>query len=313
MTPTESDEPEGNGSAREQQEAHRLIAQAGADPAKELDLVDVGASLWRRWKLMAGVFAICFGLGIAYAFTRTPAYTYRAVMRVGTIYAIVPMSAHAPSRQPLIRPASVSAELNYIYVPRILNEAAARGLTFTRSLKINVNLDAESNMIVLAAVASSARGPVVAGLLSRIVASGSAEINVRLAAYIRRERKYLENEIARIKQRENSLEAQALSLSRNPGGDAAAASYVAAQVATLTEYVAVLRRDRDVMLLSNIEEAGLVGKVTKSPAPVGLGRAIKVIAGGVAGVVLALLAAALANYLAAVRLRIRAGARSPAK
>jgi len=50
----------------------------------EIDLVEVGVSLWRRWKLMAIVFVICLGVGVTMAIIKPQYYNYTAVIRMGS-------------------------------------------------------------------------------------------------------------------------------------------------------------------------------------------------------------------------------------
>lgn len=288
------------------QRERALIPYPHGYAEQEFDLVDVGVGLWRRWALMVAVFLIFLALGIAYALVRKPKYEYAAVMQVGTISAVVPMSTSLQGRSPLIQPASAAILLKTVYIPRIVNLAVERGSTGAASLTIDVKVESGSNDITLTTRAGRGDAATVVDVLSGVVAAASEKINARLAAYLQRERKYLGDEIGRIEKREKSLQAEALQLAGNAGGNAAAASYVAAQVAAMAQQAAYLRRKLEVLLPSNVERAGLAGQVTRSSKPISPSAEVIAVIGGFIGIVLALLAAAFVNYAGAVRRRLEA-------
>lgn len=282
-----------------------LIPYPYAHPDDEIDLVEVGVSLWRRWKLMLAVFLVCVGIGLALAFLHERDYQYSAVMQLGTVSLLG--DGHT-----VISPQSAAARLQQVYIPDGLGKAEAGGMTMARNLEIDVNVEKGSQAVALAVKTPQRNGPAISRLLEGIVAAASAGINSRIAAYVSRNRAYLKQEIANIGKRDNALQAQAAQLSRGGAAGAAAGGYVATETAALAQQEAQLRQQLDVQIPTNVERAGLVGGVARSARPVGLGRGVIAALAAVVAVILALLAAALANYGAAVRRRLAGPQSGPA-
>lgn len=267
-------------------------------PEGELDLVDVGVGLLRRWKLALAVFLLTVGATAAIAIFRKPVYQYSAVMTLGTVDAL--QGGH-----PFVRPESLIVQLEQVYIPQVLNRAAANGVRVAASLGIDAAVQPGSHAIAVAAKARPSDAAAVDELLRKVVAAASAATNGKLSAYLNRDHDYLRNEIERIQQHERDLEAQALQLSKTGAEGSAAASYVAAQVAALVQEEAGLRQQLQVLDPSNIEQAGLVGDITRSQKPVGLGKAATIGLGIVAALFLSLLAAVAASYFSAVLRRMQ--------
>lgn len=88
--------------------SHAMIPYPYA--SDEIDLVEIGASLWRRWKLMAIVFFICIGVGLALAFIIPKSYDYTAVVRLGSY------AKQDGSSVPVVSPDSAVAALNQGFI-----------------------------------------------------------------------------------------------------------------------------------------------------------------------------------------------------
>lgn len=288
--------PEGTERASSPSHPYRaLVPYPYATREAELDIVDVGASIWRRWKLMLVVFLVVFGAGLALAFGYPATYRYSAVVKLGTIKAL-------KGGQPFVMPITIATQLEQIYIPQALNDVANAGAHRARNLSIDVKTDKQSDTVALTVAAGRADGEIVEDLLKRISTQSTAAINRKISNYVSREQQYLQKEIDLISAREKSLDTQASTLSG--AGAAAAASYVATQTAQLSMQKAALRQQLEVTLPGDIEHAGLVGKVTRSAQPTSLSHWAIAILSAVIAVLFALMAAVLVNYAAAVRHRL---------
>jgi len=94
-------------------------------PNDEIDLVDLGASLWRRWKLMLAIFLLCTGLGLVLALVLPRTYSYTAVVGLG-VRLITPKGVVVPIEPP--EAAVTVVEKAYAKLPpaRELNAGASR-------------------------------------------------------------------------------------------------------------------------------------------------------------------------------------------
>ncbi|MGH9436076.1 MAG: Wzz/FepE/Etk N-terminal domain-containing protein, partial [Terriglobia bacterium] len=99
----------------------------------EIDLVDVGVSLWRRWKLMVVVFLICLGLGLALAFIIPRPYNYRSVIQLATY------TKQNGTTVPVISPGAAIAALNNGFIPTALMQYAQAHEIDPRGIEIEAS------------------------------------------------------------------------------------------------------------------------------------------------------------------------------
>lgn len=101
--------------------------------SEEIDLVDVGVSLWRRWKLMAVVFCVCIGLGLTVAIIRPKPYNYTAVIRLGSY------AKQDGSSVSVVTPNSAVAALNQGFINIAIQKYAATHRIDPRKIRIRAS------------------------------------------------------------------------------------------------------------------------------------------------------------------------------
>ena len=120
-----------------------------ADPNDEIDLVGLGASLWRRWKLMLIIFLLCTGLGLALAFALPRTYSYTAVVGLG-VRLITPTGEVVPIESPK----SAVTVTEKAFLPEAIRRVAVGQGIKRRSIRIKVENPLKTNLVVL-----SGKGP----------------------------------------------------------------------------------------------------------------------------------------------------------
>ena len=198
---------------------------ATPDPNDEIDLVDLGVSLWRRWKLMLIIFLACTGLGLVFAFVlpRVSDYSYTAVVEIGSYVRSLGKIAF------VMTPNSAAETLNSGLIQSALLRYASEHHVDPRKINIVAKVPGKSSVVVL-------------------TGKGSREL-------------------------QDAFE-------------------------TVEKNAATLLAG-----LNSVQETRLIVPPARSIKPTGH-RKVVVILAAVAGVMLALLAVALADYVAAVRRRL---------
>ncbi len=113
------------------------------DPSDEIDLVGLGISLWRRWKLMLAIFLLCTGLGLAFALATPRTYNYIAVVGLGSY------TAANGGIIFVVTPDSAAEALNSGLIQIALLRYARENHVDPRKVKIKANVPNKSNTIVL--------------------------------------------------------------------------------------------------------------------------------------------------------------------
>lgn len=271
----------------------------------EIDLVDLGVSLWhRRWVFLA-CFVLVFGLGIAYAFIHEPSYEYRALMSVGTVNGLAANPGLAANQVGSVVPSEqLVSSISQLYVPLVERQLINSGMRGAAHLKVAVSAPKSTQVVSLSVEAPLRYGPTVQELLTQVVAIAQGRVNGKISQYERRETVYLQQQIQRVEHKIKAMETQARSLSRQAGGSAAA-SFVAVSVARLMKQEANYRYQLDVALPSNVESSSLIGHVTRTNKPKTMSRGTILVFAFVVAVFLALVASALVGYGFRVRDRLR--------
>ncbi|GEM_PF-1880663 len=114
-----------------------------SSPNDEIDLVDLGVRLWRRWKLMLTIFLLCTGLGLALAFALPRTYRYTAVVGLGHYTTpkgdVIPIEA----------PESAVTVIEKAFLPEAIHRVAASQGIKRRSIRIKVENPPKTNLVVL--------------------------------------------------------------------------------------------------------------------------------------------------------------------
>ncbi|MGB9430446.1 MAG: Wzz/FepE/Etk N-terminal domain-containing protein [Gammaproteobacteria bacterium] len=127
---------------------------AGAYPVgNEIDLVDLGVMLWRRWRLMLAVFLIVVVLAILAAIFKSPTYQYSTTLKLSTV-----VSSNG-SVIPLLPAANVEQALQGTHIPNAINQYETENHTDVSSLKVDVStsVTAGSSTVVLSCIAKMSR------------------------------------------------------------------------------------------------------------------------------------------------------------
>lgn len=156
-------------------ETRALVPYAYA--SDEIDLIEVGISLWRRWRLMLAVLLGCFGLGLALVFVFARTYSYTAVIQIGS--QAVPVGSGIT---PMQSPQSAMATLQNAYLPAAIAKYAAEHGISARKFEIDVRNPQNTQIVILSGTTVPKLGgayiEVEAAAAKRIVADYAYVTNV---------------------------------------------------------------------------------------------------------------------------------------
>jgi uncharacterized protein involved in exopolysaccharide biosynthesis len=286
------------GGNRDGGDAAQGPVSTGPSPAlpESVDLIAFGAVTWRNKWVFSGVFLVTFGIFVTIGFLRPESYRFTAVMQVGTTTAVSGGNS-VPSTH------TVVTQLQQVYVPQVIGRAASRDARLGE-LTIEVSAGAANdNTVTLSTMAPRSETNTVRTLLGEMVHAATKGANEKLDAYSAGERRYLNQQLTAVQDQIAQLEKQAGQLDNSDGGGAAAASYLAVQVAQLVQ-LAGHYREQLVLLPANVEHAGLVGEPVRSVLPVGYRRVVWILLGILAGLVFGGAAVIAVRFVAGVRRRL---------
>lgn len=335
MPPNDLKSPEREGQTEEQRPHQALIPYTYAYSNDEIDLVDVGANLWRRWKLMAVVFLACFAAGLLIAFLVPRSYAYSTMVQIGT-------QIVQNQLLPIEPPASAAKKVQNGFLPEIVQQYAMQHGFDPRRLKFQVDSPDNTDLVII-----SGKGPqtfeAAYHLLEKTAADklvkselpmaqvAKARLESELADQLANLRgltdpKYkalLQKQIATLQTFLGNVQKQQMQLNQDatsPGGSMRAL-LMENQVQQAEQNLGNLQITLSVDLPNNIKSARtkvnslqtelgnlqmphVVSGPMTSLEPVGLPRFVVAILGAVVGLMLALMAGAFMNYLGAVRKRL---------
>lgn len=181
MTPDDPNRPPEQAGPEQPPRSQAMVPYAYPYPNDEIDLVEVGASLWRRWKLMAIVFFACVGAGLALAFIIPKSYNYTAVIRLGSY------TKQDGTNAPVVSAHSAVAALNQGFIGLAVEQYAAGHDVEPRKIKIEAasgsqQPNIESDTVTLSGKAPQSLGPAYKAVESSaskaLARSTQAQINV---------------------------------------------------------------------------------------------------------------------------------------
>lgn len=336
MTPDDPNRPSAQDNPEQPSSSQAMVPYAYPYPNDEIDLVEVGASLWRRWRLMSVIFLLCLGLALLFAFLVPKKYEYTTTLQVGT-------QIVGNRSEPVESPNAAASKVQKGYLPQIIQRYAAGHQLNPKKLKFDVNNPQKTNLVVISgkalpqlgsaykAIEKAAAHELVASELP-ITQTMKAKLNSQLAgekANLQEltDPKYttlLQEQISSLQTFQKQARKQQLKSSRHSGNatDAMSVLLLSNQVQQAENRLADLQQQLQVKLpnqieaakakvsslqtqIDNLQASQIVAGPLQSVEPVGLSRAEIAIIGAAAGTLLALLAAALANYVAAVKRKIQ--------
>lgn len=125
--------------------------QDGYIQPDEIDLVEIGAKLWQRWRLMLGIFLFFVAVGFAVAFIVPRPHTVTAVIAVGSYM-------NPAGRQVPLEPANtLVAAVQKAYLPAAILRVADRLHVPAREINIQAQSPARTNLIVLTGKATASK------------------------------------------------------------------------------------------------------------------------------------------------------------
>jgi tetrahydromethanopterin S-methyltransferase subunit G len=161
----------------------------------EIDLVDLGVRLWRRWKLMLIIFLLCTGLGLALAFILPRTYRYTAVVGLGSY------TAANGKIVAVMTPDSAAAALNSGLIEMALLRYRREHSVDPLKVKIAANVPNKSNTIVLVGTGTKklqdAFEAVEKNAVALLVQNTAAQVNV-LRSNLKRQLTAAQINLARI-------------------------------------------------------------------------------------------------------------------
>jgi uncharacterized protein involved in exopolysaccharide biosynthesis len=300
----------------------------------EVDLVDVGASLWRRWKLMLAVFLVCVIVAVLIAFLVPRAYDYNTTIEIGS-------QVVGTQIKPIESADSAASKLRKGYLPQVVANYAQAHRLDPKKFGFNVNAPSGANLVVVSGAGRINQGDhfmaiekAAAGLLvasdARVIKSQQAQLTGKIAKAQAKlvqlqspaNKALLQAQAKNLKRYTSRARKQQIASSGHSGGASGAMAQLllstqvqkAIQQLTTTQQTLnnlpseIASQKAAVKSLQtqfdNIQQTQIVAGPMRSIEPTGLSRKVIVIIGIVVGIVLALLAAGLANYGVAVRRRL---------
>ena len=306
------------------------------DASDEIDLVDVGVSLWRRWKLMLAVFLVCIGLSLTLAFIIPKKYNYSTTIQIGT-------QVVGDKLQPIEPPDSAAKKIENGFLPELIQtHARLKGIN-PKELTFSVNSPLKTNLVVISGEApdklaeefrsietAAAQALINSELPLTKVMRAKLESDLADAQASVREledpkyKKLLQTQITSLEDFKKRSQQQQLASSHHVQGanDALTSLLLGTQVQQADTQLSDLQQTLQVKLpgqiasakakvssikaeIDNLQSSQIVAGPLRSASPTGLPRSIIAILGAVIGLILALLAATGANYISAVPSRIK--------
>ncbi len=305
------------------------------DVSDEIDLVDIGVSLWRRWKLMLAVFLACVGLALALALLIPKKYDYSTTIQIGT-------QVVGGQLQPIEPPDSAAKKLENGFLPQIVQQQAQQNGIDPKNLSFEVDSPLNTNLVIISGKApanladnftsiekAAAQALINSELpLTKIMRArlesqlADAQANVRELENPKY-KKLLQTEVTSLADFKKQARQQQLEASRHARGanDAMTSLLLGNQVQQAENQLSKLQQKLQIKLpgqiasakakvssikaeIANLQASQIVTGPLRSVKPTSLPRSLIVVLGVVMGVLLALLAAAGSNYISAVRERI---------
>lgn len=308
----------------------------------EIDLIGIGASLWRRWKMMLAVFLGCLGLTLLAVFLIPKDYQYSTTVQVGT-------QIVGNQVQPVEPPDSAAKKVENGFLPEIIQQYAQKNTIPPKKLKFIVSSPLKTNLVVISGKATDSLAKAYisieneaaqrlvqselpltkvmrAKLESKLVDAQSNLQELQNPKY----KALLHKQIASLETYQALVRKEQLQANRksNSANEALSAMLLSNQAQDANKQLSELEQTLEINLpgqiasakaevsslkteINNLQTSKVVAGPLKSVEPTGPSRTFTVILGVTIGLILALFAAACANYISAVRSRLKETNSSP--
>lgn len=260
----------------------------------EIDLVELGVSLWHKRFTVIGTFIVCLVIGLGFALSTPKKYQYAAAIQLGSI------ADSNGQLQPVVSPDSALTLLNKVVLPQVIDDySRAHGID-PRSLKVQATL--------ASAITLAGEGPV--GYEADFSAIESAAAS-QLAQLTERQ---LQSRLSILKYQLAKAQEE-LQLLQSPQQPSAGVVSKGSELLLLANQSRILAQKTLITTLEgqigSAQPTRLLSRPVRSPEPVGLASPTIVALAGILGIFLGLLAAMLSGYIQAVRKRLRTLLRPP--
>lgn len=196
----------------------------------EISLVDVAATLVRRWKTMAIIFSVVVLAALAYVLTMTPTYNYVSVYEV----AEQAPGGEGNADRALESANTVIAKAQSLYVAPATRELLKQSGLETLPFEVDMSTPEDTQLVKITSQASEADS----GLVEKMHSAVLDNIESNQQALVDRQRARLENRLASL---QDSLEAAEQSTS--PAAADLLASY-SEQIAMTKDQLGLLQDGR---------------------------------------------------------------------
>ncbi len=303
-------------------------------PDNEITLVEVGAKLWRHWKLMLAVFVLCMAGALAFALAIPFSYAYSTIIGIGS-------RVVGTQVQPIESSGSAASKLKNGYLPKVVEQYAKAHHIDPNKFNFDVEAPPEADLIVISGKGTPAQADdymaiekSAAQLLveadSRVTKSQQAQLQTQLSQAQAtldqlqdpQNQKLLKSQIDSLEAYKKQAQGQQIAASRHVGNASSAMTLLLLgtqaqqsdqqlltlqqQLNNLSSNIASQKTSVNSLKtqLDNLEVTRIVAGPMRSLKHVGLGWPTIIIIGAVLGVFLALLASLSVNFIFAVRKRV---------
>lgn len=162
---------------------------SSAAPTDEIDLVDLGVALLRRWKLILAVVALCTAAGVVLAIFKVPVYSVNASLQL-------PAYTTADGREvQLLSAQSAGTLLQNGLIDQEIQQYASTHKLDPRKFKVSVQTPKDSDIVIL-----SAKGPLkLQDALSAIEKNATTALAANASGQIKAYQAGIQSELARAK------------------------------------------------------------------------------------------------------------------
>lgn len=303
-------------------------------PDNEITLVEVGAKLWRHWKLMLSVFVLCIAGALAFALAVPFSYAYSTIIGIGS-------RVVGTQVQPIESSGSAASKLKHGYLPKVVEQYAKSHHVDPNKFNFEVEAPPKADLVVISGKGTLAQADdymaiekSAAQLLieadSRVTKSQQAQLQTQLsqaqAALDQLEspqnQELLKSQINSLEAYKKQAQGQQIAASHHVGNASSAMTLLLLgtqaqqsdqqlltlqqQLNNLSSNIASQKSTVNSLKtqLDNLEVTRIVAGPMRSLKHVGLGWPTIIIIGAILGVFLALLASLSVNFVVAVRKRI---------
>lgn len=286
----------------------------------EIDLVDLALIVWRRRRVVLAVILLALAAGAAFAFLRSPAYEYKAVVSIGQ-----QSIGQQWQIMPIETPETAIAKINDGYLPKAI-AAAQSGDARLKSIKIEATAPKGAAVVIL-----SAKAPIsMKDVYLKIIGSAVQDLLADHASLIAVKKDEIMADMARVRsdlslldQRINAImrdieqinDMKKALTSQKPVGDLQSTlallqsrrDQLAGELSSLQK--GKQEQEKSLALLEsqarNLRSSQLVYGPAPSLLPAGPGRSLILALALVAGAFCGLLAAFVAEFTDNVKARLR--------